>query len=192
MPLRQYSYQYETSPRKVRPEYDKPKKNSSYNKGKTKSKPKAKKVTTKKKENIVENNKKKQEELKAKNALITRAKVSIFFKCMILFAIMFFMVYRNSKISESFSQIQALQAQITEIQKENDQIEINIQNSINLNNIEQSAKVLLGMQKLTNKQTFYINLPKKDYVEARTEKVIIEEENSNWIEKTIEKIKGIF
>ena len=192
MPLRQYSYQYETSPRKVRPEYDKPKKNSSYNKGKTKSKTKAKKVTTKKKENIVENNKKKQEDLKAKNALITRAKVSIFLKCMILFAIMFFMVYRNSKISESFSQIQALQAQITEIQKENDQIEINIQNSINLNNIEQSAKVLLGMQKLTNKQTFYINLPKKDYVEARTEKVIIEEENSNWIEKTIEKIKGIF
>ena len=143
MPLRQYSYQYETSPRKVRPEYDKPKKTSSYNKNKTKSKPKAKKVTTKKKENIVENSKKKQEDLKSKNALITRAKVSLFLKCMILFAIMFFMVYRNSKISESFSQIQALQAQITEIQKENDQIEINIQNSINLNNIEENIKITM-------------------------------------------------
>ena len=32
------------------------------------------------------------------------------------------------------------------------------------------------MQKLSSKQTVYINLPKEDYVEQRTEEVIIEEE----------------
>ena len=184
---RQYSYQYETSPRKIKPEYNKPRKNApQYNKPKTKAQPKK---VTKKKENDKE--KKKQEEQKAKNALIAKTKFSVFIKCTILFAIMFFMIYRNSKLSESFSQIQNLKAQITEIEKENDQIEISIQNSLNLNNIEQTAKELLGMQKLNNKQTSYITLSKKDYVEARTEKVIIEEETT-WFEGIIEKVKNIF
>lgn len=188
---RQYSYQYETSPRKIKPEYNKPRKNApQYNKPKTKAQPKkvTKKVTKKKE---IDKEKKKQEEQKAKNALIAKTKFSVFIKCAILFAVMFFMIYRNSKLSESFSQIQNLKAQITEIEKENDQIEISIQNSLNLNNIEQAAKELLGMQKLNNKQTSYITLSKKDYVEARTEKVIIEEETT-WIEGIIEKVKNIF
>lgn len=188
---RQYSYQYETSPRKIKPEYNKPRKNApQYNKPKTKAQPKkvTKKVTKKKE---IDKEKKKQEEQKAKNVLIAKTKFSVFIKCAILFAVMFFMIYRNSKLSESFSQIQNLKAQITEIEKENDQIEISIQNSLNLNNIEQAAKELLGMQKLNNKQTSYITLSKKDYVEARTEKVIIEEETT-WIEGIIEKVKNIF
>ena len=188
---RQYSYQYETSPRKIKPEYNKPRKNApQYNKPKTKAQPKkvTKKVTKKKE---IDKEKKKQEEQKAKNVLIAKTKFSVFIKFAILFAVMFFMIYRNSKLSESFSQIQNLKAQITEIEKENDQIEISIQNSLNLNNIEQAAKELLGMQKLNNKQTSYITLSKKDYVEARTEKVIIEEETT-WIEGIIEKVKNIF
>lgn len=187
MASRQYSYQYETSPRKIKTDYNKPRKNApQYNK----SKPKTVTKTSKKK-NDIEKVKKKQEDLKAKNALIAKTKVAIFFKCAILFVIMFFMIFMNSKISESFSQIQALKAKITEIQKENDQLEISIQNSINLNNIEQAAKELLGMQKLSNKQTFYISLSKKDYVEARTETVIIEEEK-NWFENFVQKVKDIF
>ena len=34
------------------------------------------------------------------------------------------------------------------------------------------------MQKLTNKQTVYINLPKKDYVEYRAEEITIKEEKN--------------
>ena len=41
MPGRQYSYQYETSPRKIKPDYSKPKRNTSQN-NKTKVKTKAK------------------------------------------------------------------------------------------------------------------------------------------------------
>jgi len=40
---------------------------------------------------------------------------------------------------------------------------------------------------LTNKQTIYIALPKKDYVESATEEVIKEEEK-NWFEQIINKI----
>lgn len=187
MANRQYSYQYETSPRKIKPDYNKPKRNTvQYNK------PKKKQVvkTTKVKQEIISKNKK-QDELKVKNSLILKTKLMVVAKCVILFVILFFIIFRNSKISESFSQIQLLKAAITEIQKENDQLEINIQNSINLNNIEQAAKELLGMQKLNNKQTVYINLSKKDYVEPRTETVIIEEESS-WFDNLKEKINNIF
>ena len=55
------------------------------------------------------------------------------------------------------------------------QISINIQNNINLNNIEQAAKEMLGMQKLSSKQIVYINLSKEDYVLPTTETVIIED-----------------
>ena len=43
------------------------------------------------------------------------------------------------------------------------------------------------MQKLTNKQTVYVNLPKKDYVESATEE-IIEKEEENWFQKLINSI----
>lgn len=189
MPSRQYAYQYETSPRKIKSEYNKPRKNANqYNKAKTKQKAK---ITTSKKQDDMNKAKKKQEEQKAKNALIAKTKVAIFFKSAILFVIVFFMLFMNSRISESFTQIQNLKLQITELQKANDQLEINIQNSLNLNNVEQKAKELLGMQKLSNKQTSYISLSKKDFVEPRTEKVIIEEE-TNWLDQMIEKLQKMF
>lgn len=191
MPGRQYSYQYETSPRKIKPDYSKPKRNTSQNnkaKVKTKAKPKVKEPEKK----VIKNRVKKQDDVKAKNLLIAKTKVAVFFKCALLFLIVFFMIFMNTRLSESITQIQKLKAQITEIQKENDQLEINIQNNINLNNIEQAAKELLGMQKLSSRQTFYISLPKRDYVEPRTEKVIIEEEKTTMIDTIVEKIKNIF
>lgn len=178
---RNYGYQYETSPRKIKPEYNKPQRNRVQNKKKSTRKD----ITEK---NI---NKKKQEEQKMQKKLISKTKFSLFLKCVLLFAILFLILFRNSQISESFSKIQSLKSEKTAIQKENDQLEINIQNSLNLNNIEQAAKELLGMQKLTNKQTVYIKLPKKDYVEHKTEEVIIAE-NKNWFENVIDKIKNIF
>ena len=80
-----------------------------------------------------------------------------------------------------------LKTNLAAITKENEQLEVNIENSLNLNNLEKEAKERLGMQKLTNKQTVYINLPKKEHVEPATEEVIIEEEPS-WFENLINKI----
>ena len=179
MTNRQYAYQYDTNPRKIKPEYDIPKKNAKqYHKPKQTKKNITKSKTTK--------------DTKGSQAKdIAKAKFFIFLKCVILFAILFFIIFRNSKISESFSQIQGLKNKIATIQKENDQLEINIQNSTNLQSIEQAAKEKLGMQKLTNKQTVQISLPKKDYTEPRTETIILEQESS-WISKIIEKIKNIF
>ena len=208
MPSRQYGYQYETSPRKIKPDYNRPKnnrKNNNYknngsknnaskNNNSKNNKPKKdnqrsnvqKKQQVKNKTNVV-----KQDERKKQNKLRTKTKVSIFIKGVIFFGIMFLIIFRNSKISESFSQIQNLKTSVTELQKENDQLEINIQNSLNLNTIEQAAKDLLGMQKVSNKQMVHISLPKKDYVEPRTEKIIIEEDNG-FFENLINAIKSFF
>ena len=146
MPNRQYAYQYDTNPRKLKPDYTLPRKNQKQY-SKSKEKTNMKKRT--KNDNLSEKNKNTKEKMQdAKN-------------------------------------------QIATIEKENDQLEINIQNSVNLQTIEQAAKEKLGMQKLTSKQTVQINLPKKDYTEPRTEQVIIEQ-NQNWFDKIIEKIKNIF
>mgnify|MGYP000246787850 CR=1 FL=1 len=103
-----------------------------------------------------------------------------------LFLLLLTISCRNSQIDKQFNQIQNQKKELASIQKENEQLKVNIQNSINLSNIEKLAKEELGMEKLTNKQTVYVSLPKKDYVEAPTEKVVIEKE-MNWLEKLFNK-----
>ncbi len=191
MPNRQYAYQYDTNPRKLKPDYTLPRKNQKQY-SKSKEKTNMKKRT--KNDNLSEKNKNTKEKMQdAKNQkkMIIKTKISISIKAILIFAVLFFIIFRNSQISEAFSKIQTLKNQIATIEKENDQLEINIQNSVNLQTIEQAAKEKLGMQKLTSKQTVQINLPKKDYTEPRTEQVIIEQ-NQNWFDKIIEKIKNIF
>ena len=170
---RSYGYQYETSPRKLKPEYEK--------------RPVKKKKTVKK----VNEEVKKKVDNKKQIKQDFKSKVYLIIKCILMFVILFLIILKNSQMNEAFATIQDLKAKITTIQKENDQLEVSIQNSINLNNIEQAAKEKLGMQKRTNKQTRYINLSKKDYVETKVEEIILEEESSFW-DNIWKKIKNIF
>lgn len=163
-------YQYETSPRKLQPEYRPEKKK--YPKKSTARKT----VETKK-------TAKKQVKKQANSQIKVMAYVAIGFS--ILFAIS----YRNSVINEKFSEIKTLKSDLAAIQKENEQLEVNIENNLNLQTVEQSAKEMLGMQKLEKSQTVYINLPKQDYVEPATEEIIKEDNSSLW-EKIINFITG--
>ena len=95
--------------------------------------------------------------------------------------------YYLPQINEKFSKVQTLKRELSAVQKENEQLKVSIENSLNLNNVEKVAKEKLGMQKLTNKQTIYITLPKKDYVESSSEEVIIEKDK-NWFEQLRDKI----
>ena len=101
------------------------------------------------------------------------------------FVILLAISYRNSLITESFNKKEQLKSDLAVIEKENQQLEVNIQNSLNLSNIEKAAKENSGMKKLDATQKHYVNLPKKDYVEPASEQIIIEEEK-NWFEKIIE------
>lgn len=158
-------YQYGTNPRKLEPEYKKvPKKYP-----KKSSVVKNKKAVTKKKNN--------------------QPKVILYVT--LAFLAVFAISYRNSQIDEAFSKTESLKENYQAIQKTNEQVEVSIENSLNFNNVEQSAKELLGMQKLSNKQTVYVSLPKKDYIETEVES-INSEQNENFFEKIINKIKDVF
>ena len=153
-------YQYETSPRKLKPEYE-PKKN-----------PYAKKKSSTLKQ--------KKQKVQEKKHIKPNVKAVLY--VLIGFTILFAISYRNSLITASFNETEDLKKQLNSLQKENTQLEISIQNSLNLSNIEKSASSMLGMKKLDESQKVYVNLPKKDYVEPASEQVVVTEEKA-WYEK---------
>lgn len=160
-------YQYETSPRKLEPEYEPIK--EGYKKKKT--------STISKKAN----GKKQKAELKS------HIKAIIY--VLLIFTALFVISYRNSLINEKFNNNEGLKTQLSAIQKENEQLRVSLENNMNLTNIERLAEKKLGMQKLDNSQKVYISLDKRDYVESASEEVIIEEE-TNWIDNILNILLG--
>lgn len=167
-------YQYETSPRKLEPEYKtkKVKKNRPPKVDNTK--------VRKTRMQILKENEMKKKKLKAKFIIYT----------LIIFSAFFVMTYRNSLIDEKFMKVESLKSDLALLQKENEQLRVNIENSFNLATIEQQAKELLGMQKLDDNQKEYITLPKKEFIQPVTEKIIIE--NDTWYQRILNIIKNLW
>lgn len=160
----QSKYQYGTNPRKVQSDYDK--KSDNFN---TKKKP------LKVVEDLPRHNIKVSKEERKKQIKMT-------FTVMALFLLLVIISCRNSQIDKKFTNIQEQKKQLATLQKENEQLKVSIENSQNLSNVEKVAREELGMQKLSNQQTIYITLPKRDYVEPAAEKVVVEEKKSWWEE----------
>ena len=152
------SYQYGTSPRKLEPRYK----------------------TSKRKLEVIKNEPKKNQK-NSKDA--KKSKQSQLYLVIAIFALLVTISYRNSLINEEFNSMQNLKQELANVEKENKQLEIGIEGSLNLNNIEKIATEQLGMQKRSVDQTIYTELPKEDYVEAATEE--IKEEKTSWIEKIL-------
>lgn len=159
-------YQYETSPRKLEPRY----RNTPNNKN------------NKKKLEVIKNEPKKKAGISKKEQAQRRSQLC---SVLVIFTLLVMISYRNSLITEEFKSIQDLKGDLTSIEKENKQLEIGIESSLNLNKIEKIASEQLGMQKRTVEQTIYTELPKEDYVEAAIEEE--KEEESFW-----QKILNIF
>lgn len=159
-------YEYETSPRKLEPNVQ------------------PKKQPKKKKLKVVE-------DLPRQDIRITRQQKETQTKLTLIvigiFVLLLTISYRNSQINEKFNQVQTLKKELSSLQKENEQLKVSIENSLNFNMIEKQAKEKLGMQKLTNKQTVYVTLPKKDFVESASEEVVVQKEK-NWFEQFVDKI----
>lgn len=166
-------YQYGTSPRKLQPEYE----------------PKKKRSVQRNVQRNVEPQQNTNPKKQAKRKLKTEVKMIVWI--LLGFAILCVISYRNSLINESFNDKEKLKQDLAVIQKENEQLQVSIENSLNLSNIEQAAKDKLGMQKLNNSQKIYVSLPKKDYIEAATEEIIFHED-ATWFEQVWGYIKKIF
>lgn len=159
------SYQYSTSPRKIEPNY-RPRKKTT----------KKEKVTKANEEQQKINNLKAEKRRYHKNIAMVVG----------MFLILLVISYRNSLITERFNEIQDKKSELAAIEKTNGQLEVSIESSLNLGNVEEAAKKSLGMNKLTNEQKVFVSLPKKDYIESTTESVKIDEE-SNWFQNLINK-----
>ena len=176
MAIGRMNYQYETSPRKIEPDYKVKRKT------KIKSKQNKKVVPKKAKKKYIS-------ERKIMQKAETKGKIRICAYILLVFSIFLAVSYRNTQISQEFSAIQGLKENSQEIQKENEQLEMSIQSSVNKSNIEDAAKQL-GMQKLNNSQKIYIQLEKKDYIESSAEEVIMQE--TSWIDNIKNLIMSIF
>ena len=148
-------YQYETSPRKIRTDYEPVKKRNA------------------KKNNI----KKINTATKKKDKIKTASKVKMVFFVLIGFAAFFTISYRNAIIDAKYAQIKTLKNDLAVVEKENEQLEASIESRLNLKTIQEEAETLLGMKTLSTDQINYVSLPKTDYVEASSEEVKIEENN---------------
>lgn len=107
---------------------------------------------------------------------------SIILGIILLFA--FLVSFRSSKIEERNVQIQAEKNLIEQLKNENAQLNMDLQKTLSLTNIEKQAKEKLGMQKLQNNQIRYVKLDKQDYVEP-VSITRIETKQESFIQKII-------
>ena len=166
-------YQYETSPRKVRPNVA-PRRKTREEERQEEFRKKIELENRKQKRNYLKQEKRRH----YKNIGIIIG----------MFLLLLTISYRNSLITERFNQIQSKKKELSEMVKINEQAQVNIESNINLQNVEEVAKDKLGMQKLEKDQKVYVNINKEDYTESGTEDIIKEETDSNWFTRIISNI----
>ena len=110
-------YQYSTSPRKLEPEY----------------RPQKRKQKLRVVEDLPRQEVKVSKEQKRKRIQLTITVIAIF-------GLLLTISYRNSQINEKFNEMQSLKKELSSLQKENEQLKVNIANGLNLANIEKLAK----------------------------------------------------
>ena len=157
-------YQYETSPKKLLPDYET-----------ENQKVKKKKSTSK----------------KVSKELSKKQKAKLIVYIAVLFAMMLVVSYRNSLIDEKYNEVKKLESSLAALEKVNKQTEVSIEKSVNLKTIKELAEGL-GMQALDSSQTVNINLNKEDYIESSVEEIEFEEEEKSWLDTIFEKVSEIF
>lgn len=158
-------YQYETSPKKLEPNHI----------------PQRNPYSQKKSSALRKKDEEKQSKPKQKRKLKSHIKMVM---CIgFVFSILFAISYRNSLINENFNKLEKLKQTLAVTKKENEQLQVSIENNLNLANVEKKAKQKLGMQKLDSSQKAYVSLPKKDYVQPAVEEVILDDKELTWLQK---------
>ena len=165
--MKSYNYEYGTTPKKLKPSENNKKQNK-YN------------------EQLEINKKQRQDAIKLEKKKHNKNIAFI----IAVFLILLVISYRSSLINEKFSNIQKNKSTLASLQKTNDQLKVSIEESLNLKNVEATAKEKLGMQKLDNEQKVFVSLDKKDYIIASNEEVNIVSSGSeqNWFTKLIDKL----
>lgn len=134
-------------------------------------------------------NREKELEIERKKAKIkakaqNRKNATYIMEIAVGFVILFGISYRYALINSTFNEKEKMKTELASIQKQNEQLKVNIEQAMNINTIEQEAKEKLGMQKLDNSQKVYVSLDKKDYIES-SKSTIKNEESETWWSKLL-------
>mgnify|MGYP002611055956 FL=1 len=156
--MAQARYQYETSPRKLEPDYTR------------KSKQRPKRKPLKAVENMPRQQIKVSKEQRKRQLRTTVTVVG-------LFLLLLTISCRNSQIDKQFDKIQDQKKQLAALQKENEQLNVSIQNSVNISTIEKVAKEELA------------KIPEIDLVLGNNEKVEIVKYVEEYLNNHIDNIK---
>lgn len=166
-------YQYETSPRKIEPDYAPARSNR-------KKQTESSKTTTKK-----QNEKTKYQIQREKKRAERKAHTMQIAVVLVIFGMLLTVSYREISIMEMFNNKKDMENQLALIQKENGQIEKDIkaeESKLDWNFIKQKATEELGMQETAK---IPVKLEKTDNVEKDV--TLIKEDKTSFIEKLIEK-----
>lgn len=176
-------YSYGTSPRKYYPNEN----DNNFRTREVKRKKVKKQIT-----NTNINTKKVNEAIRQKEKAAKKSLNIKIFVFIVLFASgALLSLYNDSIIDKKFIAINDSKEKITKYEKENSQMELNLQNNLSLTNIEKAAKERLGMQKISKDNTVYVDLERNDYIEPVIVNRVTTEEK-NLIEKISDILNRIF
>ena len=181
---RKSQYMYETTPKKLDYKSPKSKRDSKSRNNSSKTVPKRPtqtKATIRGKAEVATNAG--QETTKK----MSKPKAIVYL--VIAFSLLFMIGYRNTIIDQNFAQLQKSKNELVLLEKQNQQAKIQIENSLNLENIEKIASEKLGMRKLSASQKIYLTLPKRDYIEPASEKVVIEDDT--WFTQVVKMLRNL-
>lgn len=94
--------------------------------------------------------------------------------------------YRYAIINIKFKEKEDLKDKLSQVQKQNERLQVDIEKQTNIQDIEAQAEQTLGMKKLDESQKVYINLDKKDYTKTSVSK----NNTEKWYQKFLSKLKG--
>lgn len=148
-----------------------------------------KKVVTRRIPSIEKLNREKELEIERKKARIkakaqTKRSAINIVEILVGFSILLGISYRYALINSTFNEKEKLKTELASVQKQNEQLRVNIEQAMNINTIEQEAKEKLGMQKLENSQKVYVSLDKQDYIEPSVN-IIDDEKETTWWSKLL-------
>jgi len=114
-----------------------------------------------------------RENKKLKVITVRRTKAIMRFKAMlgilVFFALGIFILLRYSMINEEKRNIYKLKAELNEITRANNQIQVELNRKVDLGEVEKQAIQKLGMQYPDKNQMIYVQIPKTDFTEVPIE-----------------------
>ncbi len=167
MASKNYGYQYETSPRKIEPEY----KTKTTNKKKTNNGKKNNKKVVQKKKNNIKNRKK--------------FKMSFEFKfcinSLLIFSLLFSVIALQASVEQKYKEKEGLKQKYSEL----------LASKNLLGNSEEDVRIMASQYGMQTKSATLVDLGTSDYIESSVDKVEIDN-NSNVLDAIVNFFKNIF